>query len=391
MKKILIAGGGYSDIPLILAAKKLGFHVITSGNRPNELGHQYSDEYRPADFSDKKAMLSLARDLEIDAICPCCNDFSALSSSYVAEKMGLPGHDPYKTSLTLHHKDLYRQFAQNNDIPTPTAKGFSNPSQALLAVNTFQYPVIIKPVDLTGGKGIAKIQHPSEYEASVKRAFCISRSSRIVIEEFLEGSRHGFSAFLRNGKVVFHFSDDEYYYLNPYLVSAASTPTSAPRGAIDELISQSEKIAAQLKLVTGIFHVQFILQDDRPVIIEICRRPPGDLYIKLVEHSTGIPYSEWIVRGFCGESCNALSQQESRGNFLRHCIMTDREGTVNDIKFNQEIKDRIIDSMMFWKPGDMIENHLVHKFGIIFMEFDSMEEMLEQSNQMQRLIIPVMS
>ena len=59
--KLLVVGGGYAEIPLVLSAKKLGYHVITSGNRPAELGHRYSDEYQCADFSDPEAILYLAK------------------------------------------------------------------------------------------------------------------------------------------------------------------------------------------------------------------------------------------------------------------------------------------------------------------------------------------
>ena len=81
--KILIAGGSHSDIPMIMAAKNLGCHVITSGNKPEELGHVYSDEYHQADYSDNESMLSLSQQLDIDNICACSNDFPALSSAYV--------------------------------------------------------------------------------------------------------------------------------------------------------------------------------------------------------------------------------------------------------------------------------------------------------------------
>ena len=84
-KKILIAGGGYADIPLIKSAQKLGFYVITSGNNPDDLGHKESDETCLADFSYPEAMLSIAKGLGVDAICSCANDFSAISSAYVAE------------------------------------------------------------------------------------------------------------------------------------------------------------------------------------------------------------------------------------------------------------------------------------------------------------------
>ena len=135
-KRLLIAGGGYADIPLILSGKKLGYHVITSGNRPEELGHRYSDEYQPADFSDPEAILQLARKLDVSALCACCNDSSALSVAYAAEKLGLPGHDPCRVAQIIHHKDRYRQFALDHGIATPRAFGFSSKEEALAGMKS---------------------------------------------------------------------------------------------------------------------------------------------------------------------------------------------------------------------------------------------------------------
>jgi len=160
--------------------------------------------------------LRTASDNKVTAICPCSNDFSAISSAYAAEKLNLPGHDSYETSLIIHHKDRYRKFAIDNRIPSPYAEGFSEPAAAIRFAKNISPPVLIKPVDLSGGKGIAKITDKKDIEKSVNRAFTISKSKRIIIEKFLEGSRHGFSAFIRNGKVVFHFSDNEHYFKNPY-------------------------------------------------------------------------------------------------------------------------------------------------------------------------------
>ena len=385
-KKLLLAGGGYADIPLIRAAQNLGYYVVTTGNRPEELGHKVSDEYRPADFSDPEAMLGLARDIGIEAICPCCNDFSAISSAYVAEQLGLPGHDPYETSQLIHHKDSYRKFAMDNDIPTPFAKGFEDLETALSSIGDFRFPLIIKPVDLTGGKGITKVADQLEVKIALEDAFAISKLGRVVVEEFVEGSRHGFSAYLRDGKVVFYFTDNEHYYLNQFMVSAASTPTTVNESAVEELIVQSEIIAGILSLKTGIFHVQFVLRNGKPVIIEICRRPPGDLYIKLVEHATGVDYSTWIVKASCGLDCSGLNQKEVDGYYLRHCVMASRTGTLENVVIDPSIEKNIIDSVMWWDSGDKVDNYLAAKFGIAFLKFDSMDELLIKSEKMHEFI-----
>lgn len=388
-KKILIAGGGYADIPLIKAAKSLGFYVITSGNRPEELGHTFSDEYHAEDFSDKEAMLALANRLKVGAICPCCNDFSALTCAYVAENLQLPGYDSYKSSLVLHHKDLYRKFAIENSIPSPKAVGTENEQEAIKALDTFLFPIIIKPVDLTGGKGIQRVDSRTQAIIALKDAFYRSKAKRVVLEEFLSGSHHGFTAILRSKKIAFYFADNEIYYLNKYMVSGANTPTLAPNSTINELIFQTEKIATLLQLKDGIFHVQFILRDNKPVIVEICRRPPGDLYVNLVKYATGVDYPKWIVKTFAGLGCEELNHSSVKGYYLRHCVMSDRAGTVTDVVFSPQIQHKIIDSMMWWKKGDQIEDIMTQKLGIVFLRFDSKEQMLELSSKMQSLIKPI--
>jgi len=385
-KKLLIAGGGYADIPLILAAKNLGFYVITSGNRAGDLGHHYSDQCCLEDFSNKAAMLELAQSLEIDAICASCNDFSALTAAYVAEKLQLPGHDSYETALLIHHKDRYREFAQKNGIPSPRAESFDSIEDALDRLEHFQFPVIVKPVDLTGGKGVSKITSIETAREKLVAAFQVSRAKKLVVEEFIEGSRHGLSTFIRDGQVVFFFNDNEHYYLNPYLVSAASTPADVSHETATVLCKTAEKIAALLNLKTGIFHIQYILRQREPVIIEICRRAPGDLYIQFVQHAAGIDYPSFIVRASAGMNCDNLVQAEPQGYFTRHCVMPSRNGIVTDVIFAPSVQPNIINQLMWWKPGEQVTDFLVHKLGIVFLQFSSMEEMMQKTEEMPNLI-----
>ena len=386
-QKLLVAGGGYADIPLILSAKRLGYYVITSGNRPEELGHLYADEYQPADFSDPDAILALAKRLKIAAVCASCNDFSALAAAYTAEKLGLQGHDSYRISQIIHHKDHYRAFAAKNGITTPAARGFSSKEYAIASLHSSVFPVIVKPVDLTGGKGVSVVRRSDELGVAINKAFAISRGKRIVVEEFVEGSRHGFSAFLVKGRVVFFFSDNEHYFLNPFMVSAASVPGNVSAAVVRKLCSESEKIAALLSLKDGIFHIQYILrQEEEPVIIEICRRAPGDLYIKFVEHATGVDYPSWIVKASAGLDCSELVHVEPKGFFTRHCIMSASPGKVKDVVIDAAIEKKIIDRLIWWKKGDVVADVMTTKFGIVFLRFSSQDEMLERTGRMQELI-----
>lgn len=387
-KKLLLAGGSHGDIPMIKAAQAMGYHVITSGNRPHDLGHAQSDETRLADFSDRQAIRDLAEQLQVDALLSSCNDFSALSCAWVAEQLGLPGHDPYEAAQTLHHKDRYRAFALANDIPTPDARGCGSVAEAKDAAGAMTFPVIVKPIDLTGGKGISVARDPAELDAALQAAFTATRAGRIVVEEFLEGTRHGFTCLIANGRVIFHFQDNEHYFLNPYMVSAASTPARTPPDTARKLCEVTERIAGLLRLVDGIVHIQYILSRGEPVIIEICRRPPGDLYVSLVRHATGVDYPAMIVRGACGLGYEGVKQVEPVGYFTRHCVMSRQTGRIVGLEIDPGVASKIIDQMMWWKPGDQLEDVLTQKLGILFFRFDSEDEMQDLTERMQDLIRP---
>ncbi len=386
LKKLLILNGSHSDIPLILAGKKLGFHVITTGNNPKLIGHSHADEYHCADFSDKDSILILAQKLKIDAICSCANDFGAITASYVAEKMSLPGHDTYKNCLTIHHKDKFKEFSLKNGIPTPKAQGFTEIKNALSCIDSFNLPLIVKPVDLTGGKGITRVFEKASLEAAVKKAFELSPQHRIVIEEFIDGTLHSFSSFLYKQKIQFYFSDNEYSYLNPNLVSTSAAPSTNIKEVAKILVSASEKIAGLLSLKDGIFHIQYIYKNGKPNIIEITRRCSGDLYPYPVNNATGLNWEDWIVKSSVGVDCGGFPEARQKGFYGRHCIMAPENGVVKNVVIEDNIKGNICDELIWWKKGDKINNYLVDKLGVVFLKFGSEKEMLQKVSRINQLI-----
>lgn len=459
-KRLLLLGGGHAEIPLIQAAQKLGYFVITTGNAREGLGHPYADKNVFADFSDKNAMLELARAEGVSAVCSGCNDFALLSTVYVCEKLGLPGHDSYETSLQIHHKDKYRKLAERLRIPTPRARTVRSLDEfkSVIGISSvggneareiggcaaasfeqenfcpLQFPLIVKPVDLTGGKGIHRVNDAEEALAAYSDAVARTREDHLVVEEFVTGSNHGFSAFLIGGKVAFYFADNEQYYLNKYMVSGANTPSATSARGLSLLVEYSERIAKHLHLVDGILHIQYIERDDGiPVIIEICRRPPGDLYIKFVQYATGVNYPKMIVAAECGlsnvvsdetsdavmngvvdaiadETCNAVMNEAAAAiaddasnviaraegpkqslsgivkPFLRHCVMADRMGVVTGVDFAPEIQKNVVEKFLWFKVGEKVADPLYYKAGIVFMQFDSVEEMTEKTAKMTELI-----
>lgn len=400
-KKMLLLGGSHAEIPLIQAAQALGWYVITTGNNRDGLGHPYADKTVFANYSDKDAMLELARAEGVQAVCSGCNDFALLSTVYVCEKLGLPGHDSYATSLEIHHKDKYRALATRLGIPTPRALTVAvansendaglNCADFDAAIANLTFPIIVKPVDLTGGKGIHRAANPEEAREAYKDACSRTRQDHIVVEEFVQGTNHGFSAMLVKGKVAFAFSDNEQYFVNKYLVSGANSPSTSGSETLAKLRDYSERIARELHLIDGILHIQYIEKNDgTPVIIEICRRPPGDLYIKFVKYATSIDYPKFIVMAETGEDISGIADVPTQGYWLRHCIMAGPDiangSTVRDVTFAPEIQSNIVEKFLWYKPGDVVTDKLTYKAGIVFFRFGSLAEMQDKTARMTDLL-----
>jgi len=385
-KRVLIAGGSHSDILLIQSAKALGFHVITSGNNPDDLGHRYADEVHLEDFSDKEAMLKLAKKLAIDYIIPSANDFSMITCSYIAERMALPGYDSYATTLMLHHKDKFKKLMMDHGFMVPQSHIFTESSGAIHAVDRLIYPAIVKPVDLTGGKGITKVDTPIEAVEAIKKAFEWSREKRIVIDTFIEGTLHSFSSIIVNKKVRFCFADNEHSYKNLYLVSTSSSPAYGIDHVRPLLIDQTEKLADLLDLTDGLLHMQYIKDDaDNIHIIEYTRRMPGDLYYIPVKQATGIDYTGYIVKAYCGMDISDMPAVSQKGFHARHCLMAERNGVLEEVAIDPSLQKNITDSLLWFKEGDIIENHLTYKAGILFLTFETEDEMREKIRNINKL------
>ncbi len=382
MKKLLIAGGSHSELPLIQAAQKLGYFVLSSGNNPADQGHQYSNETILSDYSDQEAMLKLAQDNKVDAICPGCNDFSMISSAYVAENLHLAGYDSYQTTLLLHHKNLFREFALKAGYPVPQAYSFCREEFTLESVSALAFPMIVKPVDLTGGKGVQRVDNQQELAAAVQNAFSISRAKHVVIERFIEGSLHSYSCFLKDQKVVFAYHDNEYSYLNPYLVSTSAGPSKLSRFLCKEINECIETLATQLNLVDGLLHAQLLCHEQQFCIVEFTRRCPGDFYAWPVSQSTGIDYSLNILKPYLNHSLNDLSDYHQSKWVGRHCVMADQNGKIMGLSIASQIREQIQAEWVLKTKNPQIRNYLVDKERILFLEFASEQEMLFKTQQL---------
>lgn len=376
MKKVLILNGSFCELPIIQKAKEMGYYVVTTGNMPDLIGHKYADEYIPADYSDKEAILQLCKENDIWRIISCANDFGVITAAYVAEKMGWPGHDSYENAMKMHHKDLFKQYCLEKDIPSPKSICFTEKEDALEYAKSCQYPIIIKANDLTGGKGILRANNYEESVVAIENAFTKSRDKHVLIEPFLIGTQQSFTAFVVNKKVKVYTSNDCLSLVNPYLIQAETLPASGVDKIKDKLISIIEFIVDDLDLGDGIFCLQHIVCDGQPYVIEMMRRCFGNQFLTLSDAFTGFPWEEAYIKAALGEDCSTIPIGTPTAKCCGHFgIFAKKNGKVLSYKVPEDVEKHVFKKIEMLQPGDEIHDYMNERIAYLFYQYDNYEEM----------------
>lgn len=375
MKKLLMLSASVFEIPLIQAAQAQGYYVITTGNNANAPGHKVSDEYAAFDYSDYEGMVRLAEKLKINAISQGCSDNCALAAAYMGEKLGLRGHDTYENAQIIHRKDKFKKFVKEAGIKSPAAHYYESVEEALAQEVKGDNPLIVKPSDQAGGKGVSTVYDSDAYQKAVKNAFERSRDGRIVVEPFIEGTLHSLSTFIIDQRVVAYTTLNDYSYVNKYLTNTGVSPADNWKMAIKSLLPETEKIARKLGLVDGLLHMQYIERQGEFWMIEMMRRMPGNNCTTAAARASGIDWRDWIIRAEAGEDCRGIPTPKVPDKIYGyHAVMSDHNGIYQGYNVSNEFKKNIIDIIEYDSAGTVVDDYMYQKFGLVQFYFQNAEE-----------------
>lgn len=399
MKKLLMLGGSLYQTYAIKEAKKLGYYVISCDYLPSNPGHRYSDEYHNVSTTDKEAVLQLAKSLNVDGVVAYASDPAAPTAAYVCEQLGLPT-SPYNSVEILSNKDLFRDFLQKNGFNCPKAMGFTSYEEALAHIDEFRLPVMVKPVDSSGSKGINKMTDKSQLKNFVEDALSYSRSKRFLIEEFIVKKGHQISgdAFSVDGKLVFHCLGNEFYDPNcdkDFAPLGECWPFQMNHRYIEELEEQLQRLMTQLNMKSNAYNVEAIVgEDDKVYLLELGARSGGSLIPQVTEYSTGINMVTWVIQAAAGDpiDLSVLSGKKEmpiKGYWSNYMVHSDKTGKFQSISFDPDFeKNHLVDFVNDLKVGDE-----VHRFrdaqdciGEFILKYDSMEQMFEVIKNIEKKI-----
>ena len=392
MKKILMLGGSMQQIPAIVQAKEKGLYTITCDYLPENPGHKYSDEFHNVSTTDKEAVLELARKLDIDGIVAYASDPAAPTAAYVAEKLGLPGN-PYESVEILTQKDLFREFLQKNGFNTPKACGYTTYEQALADIDSFKFPVMVKPVDSSGSKGVVKIENKSELKAAVDEALSYSRSKRIVVEEFIQKKGYQISGdgFSVDGKLVFTSYGNELYSgkgTREYVALGEFWPSLISDELKKKVDDELQKLIKALGMKTCAYNIEVILdKNDDVYILELGPRNGGSYIPQLIKYATGVDLIDYTLRAAVGEDCSDLDFAETKGCYSNYMIYSTVSGKFDRLWFDEKFeKNNLLDVYCTYSVGDDVQayQNTTHSLGTIIFKANSVEEMIELTDNMEK-------
>ena len=384
VKKILFLGGSKQQLPAIEHAKKKGCHVIVCDYLPDNPGRCVSDEYYEVSTTDKFAVLALAEKLNIDGIVAYASDPAAPTAAFVSQEMNLPGN-PYDSVCVLTRKDLFRDFLASSGFNSPRAGSYESFEDIDSCIDCFDLPVMVKPVDSSGSKGVVKVSDRSQLRLAVEEALSYSKAARFVVEEFIEKKGYQISgdAFSVDGKLVFSSYGNELYSAKgtrDYVALGEFWPSLLNLKLKQKVDDEVQRIITKLGMKTSAYNVEAILDhEDNVFVLELGPRNGGSYIPQLIRYATGVDLVDYTVRAALGEDCSDLKMVGSSGCYSNYMILSTADGTFRGLWFDPVFEERnLLEVHCTCAVGEQVfaYKNTSHSLGTILFKASSIEEMI---------------
>lgn len=384
-KKLMLLGGIRYLLPVIKAAHDQGYYVITADYLPDNIAHKYSDEYVNVSIIDKEAVLKAAQEKHIDGIMSFGVDPGVVSAAYVQEKMGLPSFGPFESVCILQNKDRFRAFLTDHGFNVPKAKGYSNIKESLADRDNFDYPIIVKPTDSAGSKGVTRVNNKNQLKLAVEYAFSKSYSGHIIIEDYIEkaGCSSDTDSFSVNGELKFVSFNAQHFDLeaaNPYTPAAYSWPSTFTKEQEQYLTIEIQRLISLLGMKTNIYNIETrIGTDGKPYIMEMTPRGGGNRLCEMLHYATGVDLITAMTRYIVGDSIPEVNYKPYNGHWAEVILHADKEGMFDRIEISKDLRAEIVEEDLWVTKGEYVNsfNGANDAIGTLVLRFEDEKTMAE--------------
>ena len=294
MKKLAIIGASYLQAPLIETAKAMGLETHVFAWAANDVGEKTADYFYPISIVEKEEILNKCQEIGIDGICSIASDLAIITVNYVAQKMGLPSND-MKATLVSTNKHEMRKCFENNGDTSPKSKIVSSVED--IDVNEWALPLIVKPLDRSGSRGITKINDFSSLSLAIEEAKKAGFDKHALVEEFIEGDEYSVEYLSDCGTHHFLTITKKYTTGAPNFIETAHIePSDLSEEMVTKVKLVVEHALNSLGLKYGASHSEVKINNDEIKIVEIGGRMGGDFIgSDLVKLSTGFDFVREVI------------------------------------------------------------------------------------------------
>lgn len=301
MKKIAIIGGSYLQLPAVLKAKELSLEVHCFSWPNGAICAEYADFFYPISIVEKEEILNICKKVNIDAIITIASDLAVITVNYVANKLGLISNMDSYTNITTN-KYLMRECFKENMIPSPCYKLIKSGENFI--PENLKFPLIVKPTDRSGSKGVEKVWDMNVFSEAVERAKSESFSHEVIVEEFVEGREVSVESISFQGVHYILQITDKVTTGEPYFVELEhhqpSTLSSEIQSRVKNIVLNA---LTALHIHYGASHTELKITVNGDIkVIEVGARMGGDFIgSNLVELSTGYDFLKGVIQVAMGD------------------------------------------------------------------------------------------
>lgn len=387
MKKLLLLGGSTQQIPAIKYANKSGYYTILCDYLSDNPGQNYSKKYYCVSTTDREAVLDIAREEKVQGIVAYASDPAAPTAAYVADKLGLPTN-PYKSVEILAYKDKFRRFLKENGFNCPKVQCYYSFEQAKEEIKHFSLPVMVKPVDSSGSKGVSKVEHLEDFEYAFIRALENSRDKNIIIEEYIIQNHPYMIAgdcFVINGKVEFwgFLNSHRDKSVNPYVPIGTSYPIHINNNRLCLIQKEIQRLFDLLDIKFGAFNMEIMIdKNDNLYFIEMGPRNGGNMIPDLLLMATGEDMIAATVESAMGNQYKFKHYIYKDIYLSTYVLHSSKNGYFDGIIYKNCIREKIIKKVLYKKKYDAVQyfDGANKAIGILFLKFNNQAEQLNFMN-----------
>lgn len=378
MKSILFLDANETIVPAILYAKEIGYKVITCDNIPTHIGHKYADVSYNISTYDIDNLLEIAIKEDVCGVVYFASAHGLYGGSILIEKLNLPGITNNIEQI-FSNKGVFRHFLEKNSLNYPYYIITENNQMNL---ESSQYPVIVKPVDSSGGNiGVTKVESNDFLQNAISEAIKSSFSHKALIERFIESDLQiNGDCLIDNGMIKFCFLGKHIFNSKESIVPFATVfgPDILENKVLDECKKQIQNTISLTGLKNGILNVELRIdqKDNRPYIIEINPRHSGNKIYKLMNIEYGVSFEQISVNNSIGREFHDKITQKN--GYYAYCILYSRKnGILKRVNISSKLKDVTIEKFDFKLPNDEINEFklLKDRVSLLLLSFHDKKEM----------------